>query len=233
MNMQLLPQPTKDFNDAKRQYMEQYGSALVTNSYLRIAVLCLSLVAAGAVLLTFKTYSTFKSVKPLIIRINDVGRAEVVQYNAMEYTPREAELKYFLTQFIHDFYSRNRLTVRDDVSRSLYFLERQLAEAHMEQNRKTKEIETFLVGGGDEIEVNIRNIIIHDLRKPPYRATVDYEKVYLTGPSRAEARREKYVGSIVFSIRDIVPNNLVPINPLGLMINYFREDQAFGAEVTR
>ena len=233
MNMQLLPQPTKDFNDAKRQYMEQYGSALVTNSYLRIAVLCLSLVAAGAVLLAFKTYSTFTNVKPLIVRINDVGRAEVVQYNAMEYTPREAELKYFLTQFVHDFYSRNRMTVRDDFSRSLYFLERQLAEAQMEQNRKTKEIETFLVGAGDEVEVYVRNIVIHDLRKPPYRATVDYEKVYLSGPSRAEARREKYVGSIVFSIRDIVPNNLVPINPLGLMINYFREDQAFGAEVTR
>jgi len=233
MNMQLLPQPTKDFNDAKRQYMEQYGSALVTNSYLRIAVLCLSIVAAGAVLLAFKTYSTFTNVKPLIVRINDVGRAEVVQYNAMEYTPREAELKYFLTQFVHDFYSRNRATVRDDFSRSLYFLERQLAEAQMEQNRKTKEIETFLVGAGDEIEISVRNIVIHDLRKPPYRATVDYEKVFLSGPSRAEARREKYVGSIVFSIRGIVPNNLVPINPLGLMINYFREDQAFGAEGPR
>lgn len=233
MNMQLLPQPTKDFNDAKRQYMEQYGSALVTNSYLRIAVLCLSLVAAGAVLLAFKTYSTFTNVRPLIVRINDVGRAEVVHYNAMEYTPREAELKYFLTQFVHDFYSRNRSTVRDDFSRSLYFLERQLAEAQMEHNRKTKEIETFLVGAGDEVEVSVRNIVIHDLRKPPYRATVDYEKVYLSGPSRAEARRDKYVGSIVFSIRDIVPNNLVPINPLGLMINYFREDQAFGAEATR
>ena len=189
--------------------------------------------AAGAVLLAFKTYSTFTNVRPLIVRINDVGRAEVVHYNAMEYTPREAELKYFLTQFVHDFYSRNRSTVRDDFSRSLYFLERQLAEAQMEHNRKTKEIETFLVGAGDEVEVSVRNIVIHDLRKPPYRATVDYEKVYLSGPSRAEARREKYVGSIVFSIRDIVPNNLVPINPLGLMINYFREDQAFGAEATR
>src|SRR3954447_10779942 len=173
--------------------MEQYGSALVTNSYLRIAVLCLSIVAAGAVLLAFKTYSTFTNVKPLIVRINDVGRAGVVQYNAMEYTPREAELKYFLAQFVHDFYSRNRATVRDDFSRSLYFLERQLAEAQMEQNRKTKEIETFLVGAGDEIEISVRNIVIHDLRKPPYRATVDYERVFLSGPSRAEARREKYV----------------------------------------
>ena len=66
---------------------------------------------------------------------------------------------------------------------------------------------------------------------PPYRATVDFEKVYLDRPDHElKPRREKYVGSIVFSIRDMVPNNLIPINPLGIMINYFREDQAFGAE---
>lgn len=227
---QLLPPPSKDFNDAKRQYMEQYGSALVTNSYLRIAVLCLSLVAAGCIFLTYKTYSAFRDVKPLVVRINDVGRADVVRYNSMEYSPREPELKYFITQFVHDFYGRCRLTVRDDFSRSLYFLERQLAEATMEHNRKSKEIETFLIGVGEEVDINVRNIIIHDLRNPPYRATVDFEKVYLSGPTRAESKREKYVGNIVFSIRDTVPNNLIPINPLGIMINYFREDQAFGAE---
>ena len=90
INTQLLPPLSKDFNDAKRQYMEQYGSALVTNSYLRIAVLCLSLVSAGALLLNFKTYSTFKNIKPLVIRINDVGRAEAVHYNSMEYKPQDA-----------------------------------------------------------------------------------------------------------------------------------------------
>ena len=36
---QFLPPPGKDFNDAKRQYTEQFGSSLVTNMYLRIAVL--------------------------------------------------------------------------------------------------------------------------------------------------------------------------------------------------
>lgn len=230
INTQLLPPPGKNFDDAKRQYMEQYGSALVMNSYLRIAVLCLSLVSVGAIVLSFRTYATFQNVKPLVVRINDVGRAEVVRYNTLDYVPREPELKYFLTQFVHDYYSRNRATVRDDFSRSLYFLERQLAEARMDQNRKTKEIETFLVGSGVEIEVEVRNIVIHDLRSQPYRATVDYSKIYFTGPSRTESRRERFVGSFVFTIRDVVSNNLIPVNPLGIRINYFREDQAFGSE---
>src|SRR5712671_1114192 len=101
---QLLPPPVKDFNDAKRQYLEQYGSALVTNMYLRIAVLCLSLVAAGALFLNFRTYSMFRNFKPLVIRINDVGRAEPVEYSTLEYRPQAPEIKYFLTQFVHDHY---------------------------------------------------------------------------------------------------------------------------------
>ena len=33
--------------DAKRQYVELFGSALVMNTYLKIALLCVSLVALG------------------------------------------------------------------------------------------------------------------------------------------------------------------------------------------
>lgn len=227
---QLLPPPGKDFSDAKRQYMEQFGSALVTNMYLRVAVLCLSIVAVGALVLNFKTYAVFRNFKPLVIRINDVGRAEPLEYAAMEYKPQAPEIKYFLTQFVTDYYGRNRATVRDAFTRSLYFLDAPLASAQMEQNRKTKEIETFIVGGGDEIEVTIRNIVIQDLRTPPFRATVDFEKAYLAGRDRVETRREKYVASFVFSFKNPVPNSMIPVNPLGLAILYFREDQAFGGD---
>src|SRR6202012_112956 len=165
---QLLPPPGKDFDDAKRQYMEHFGSALVTNMYLRVAVLCLSLVAAGALLLNFKTYSLFRNFKPLVIRINDIGRAEPLQYSGMEYKPQAPEIRYFLTQFVHDYYSRNRATVRDDFSRSLSFLDSRLAAERMDQNRRTKEIETFIVEGNEEIEVHVQNIVLQDLRKPPF-----------------------------------------------------------------
>jgi len=31
----------------------------------------------------------------------------------------------------------------------------------------------------------------------------------------------------VFVVKEHVPNSIVPVNPLGLTITYFREDQAF------
>jgi type IV secretory pathway TrbF-like protein len=229
---QLLPPPGKDFNDAKRQYMEHFGSALVTNMYLRVAVLCLSVVAAGALLLNFRTYSLFRNFKPLVIRIDDVGRAEPLQYSGMEYKPQAPEIRYFLTQFVHDYYSRNRATVRDDFSRSLSFLDSRLAAERMEHNRKTKEIERFIVEGNEEIEVHVQNIVLQDLRKPPFSATVDFEKAFLSGRDRTEIRREKYVGSFLFVFKDAVSNAMIPVNPLGLTVTYFRDDQAF-QDITR
>ena len=54
-----MPPPTKDFNAAKRQYVEQFSSIMVSNTYLKIAVLALSLVNVGLVILNVKTYQTF------------------------------------------------------------------------------------------------------------------------------------------------------------------------------
>jgi type IV secretory pathway TrbF-like protein len=91
-----LPHPKES---AQRQYVEQFGSVLVMNTYLKIAVLALSLVCLGLVALNIKTYQAFRNLKPLVIRINDVGRAEAVRYETLEYRPQEAEIKYFLTDF--------------------------------------------------------------------------------------------------------------------------------------
>jgi hypothetical protein len=51
--------------------------------------------------------------------------------------------------------------------------------------------------------------------------------VFYTAADHAETKRERYVGHFVFAVKDRIPNALIPINPLGLTIIYFREDQAF------
>jgi hypothetical protein len=35
------------------------------------------------------------------------------------------------------------------------------------------------------------------------------------------------VAQLTFVLRDQIPNALIPVNPLGLTITYFRVDQAF------
>jgi type IV secretory pathway TrbF-like protein len=222
-----FPVPVPDFSAAKRQYVELYGSTAVMNTYLKIAVLGLCLVCLGLVALNVKTLLFFHNFRPIVIRINDVGRAEAVPYQSLEYHPQEAEIRYFLIQFVEDHYSRIRATVQDNYARSLYFLDGRLADATIEANKKSKTLETFLTDQSEEVEVHVKNVSIEDLRTPPYRATVDFEKIYRTAADRAETKHEKYVGNFVFTFREHVPNGMIPINPLGLTITYFREDQAF------
>ena len=222
-----MPPPGYEYGEARRRYLEQYGSTLVMNTYLQLAVLGLAVVAVGLVVLNVHTQRTFRNFKPLVIRIDDVGRAAAVNYASLTYTPQAPELKYFLIQFVTKHYSRMRATVRQQYAESLYFLDGRLADATIEANKKAGTIERFLTGGGEEMDVRVKNVTLEDLRQPPYRATVEFDQVYLSPATHTETHRETYVAHLVFVMDDQVDNARIPINPLGLTITYFRDDQAF------
>lgn len=224
---QLTPPPDEELAAARGQFVELYGTPLIVNRNLRIALLSLSAVCLGLVLLNLKTLQAFHDFKPLVIRINDIGRPEAVAYDSLTYQPRDAEIRYFLKEFVTEHYSRRRATVRENYARSLYFLEGRLADVTIEANKKGKTIQTFLAGEGPEIEVAVKNVSIEDLRTPPYKAAVDFEKTYYIYGDATVLKRETYTAHFVFIIKDRVPNSMIPVNPLGLTITYFREDQAF------
>jgi type IV secretion system protein VirB5 len=219
--------PSEQYAAARRQYVEQYGGVLVSNSYLRIALLALSLATVVLVLLNLWTARALHNVRPLIVRIDEVGRAEAVTYQSFQYQPREAEIRYFLMDFVQRHYSRLRATVRENYARSLYYLDGRLADATIEEAKKNKTIEAFLGGSGDEIEVNVKNVAIEDLRTPPFKAAVEFEKISYASADHHEIGRQRYIAHFVFVVKDQVPNTFIPVNPLGLTITYFREDQAF------
>jgi len=223
----VLPPTGYEYGDARRRYVEQYGSTLVMNTYLKLALLCLSVVTVGLIALTLRIQRAAEHVKPLVIRIDDVGRATAVTEASLTYTPQAPELKYFLVQFVTAHYSRVRATVRQQYAESLYFLDGRLADATIDANKKAGTIERFLTGSSDDIDVHVKNVTLEDLRQAPYRATIEFDKVYLSPATRTELKRDTYVAHVVFVLKDQVDNARIPINPLGLTITYFREDQAF------
>src|SRR3954447_23523844 len=228
MNPTVADIQPKTLEGAKRQFVELYGSALVMNTYLKIAVVLLALVALGLVALNFRTVATYANVKPLVVRIDDVGRAEAVQYDATAYQPQPPELRYFLTQFVVKHFSRIRATLQREYPDSLFFLEPALADATIAQNEQSRALETFLTNGtADEIDVVVQNVSLSELTTPPYKASVTFQKVFYTPGTRNERNRETDVAQVDFTLRDRVPNGFVRVNPLGLQISYFRVDQAF------
>jgi type IV secretory pathway TrbF-like protein len=218
----------QSFHDAKRLYVESYGDPMVTNTYLKIALALVSLVAMGLVLVDLKTIRTFQNFRPLVIRIDDLGRAEAINYHNLEYKPQDAEAKYFLSQFCNLYYRRNRYTIQDDFSKSLYFLDAKLANGILDAYRKDDIIKKFITNSAaPEIDVDVKKVALEEMQNPPFRARVDFYLVYYSPADHSELKRDLYTANFVFVFKSQVPNELIPINPLGLSVTYFREDEAF------
>jgi type IV secretory pathway TrbF-like protein len=216
------------FEDAKRLYLESYGDPMVTNTYLKIALVLVSLVAVGLLLVDLRTIRTFQDFRPLVIRIDDLGRAEAINYHNLEYKPQDAEAKYFLSQFCSLYYRRNRYTIQDDFTKSLYFLDGTLANGILDAYRKDDVIKKFLTDtAAPEIDIEVKNVALEGLQTPPYRARVDFYMVYYSPADHHELKRDLYTANFVFVFKTQVPNELIPMNPLGMTITYFREDEAF------
>ena len=218
----------KTMESAKHQFVELYGSALVMNTYLKVALVLVSLVALGLLGLNFHTAARYSQVKPLVVRIDDVGRAEAVVYDASRYQPQPPELRYFLTQFVVKHFSRIRSTLQREYPDSLFFLNPALADATIAQNEQSRAIETFMTNpSADEVDIVIQNVSLSELAQAPHKASVSFQKLLYSPGTRQERARQTFIAQIDFSLRDRVPNEFVRVNPLGLQISYFRVDQAF------
>jgi type IV secretory pathway TrbF-like protein len=218
----------RTFQDAKRLYLEQYGDPMVTNTYLKIALTLVSVIAVGLLVFDWKTIRTFENFRPLVIRIDDLGRAEAINYHNLEYKPQDAEAKYFLSQFCALYYRRNRYTIQNDFSKALYFLDGKLADGILDAYRKDDIIKKFLMNtSASEIDVEVKKVALEDMQTPPFKARVDFYLVCYSPANHSEIKRDLYTANFVFVFKSKVPNELIPINPLGIAITYFREDQAF------
>jgi type IV secretory pathway TrbF-like protein len=216
------------FNEAKQLYMEQFGETVVMNSYLKIALALLSLAIVGLVVLNMKTIRSFRNLRPLVIRIDELGRAQAVSYDTFAYKPEAKEAKYFLTQFCELYYRRNRYTVHDEFTKALYFLDGKLAENTMATFKKNKVIENFLNDpSAPEVDIDVEQAALEPMDKPPYKASVDFYEIEYSPVDHSVLNKTLYTASFVFEFRSEVPNRLIPINPLGLTIKSFRQDEAF------
>ena len=213
---------------AKRKFLEIYAEPIVLNSYLRTAVIALVLVCLALAYLLVNANAALRSAKPLIVRIDQLGHAEAVNYNNFAYRPQEADNRYFLSQWAQLFYSRNRYTIQKDATKALLFLNGDLQSTAIDQDKKSKATENFLSDpAAPNIDIEIKNVAIEDLRTPPYRARIEFYKVFTSPIDHTEIKRELWTANVVYVFRDQVPNELLLVNPLGLTITYFRQDQAF------
>ncbi len=96
------------------------------------------------------------------------------------------------------------------------------------QERKDNIIPTYIKDSTlPYIDVEVKEVVLDDLRQSPYSARIEFEKVFTNPSDHTELKRERWTASVTYVFRENVKNNELAVNPLGLTIVRFRADQAF------
>ena len=214
----------KQTQDAGAEYAEIWGEAVHSNRHLRVLSIGLGALCLLLTVVIIRIV-TIDPPKPIVVRVDEVGRAEAVAYEAMQAQadPLDPTTKYFLNRFIHDFYSRRRATVQENWSRSLRFLTTNLANASF---RVESQNVALLAAGGARDELQVENVILRIQANPqePHGATADFDLVRMAAAN--EVGRERWSLSLQFLFLEQIPTDLIVYNPMGIIITYLQGDRA-------
>jgi type IV secretory pathway TrbF-like protein len=210
-------------------YLEVETGLRVHNRYLRMILAVQVAVILMLLAERWRVDQQIADIRPIVVRVDNEGKAVAAPYASLQYQIREPEVRYFLGQFVKAHYSRIRATIEDDFKRRIYFLEKSKGEMVAEETRRNKIVENFLSGSDDQVDIEIRQIAVEDLKNKPYKATIEFDKVYSspTDPLAKEKKRERFTAVFRFTLLENLPNDFVLVNPLGLIITDFHDSQGF------
>jgi hypothetical protein len=133
---------------------------------VKVTVPVLAAVALVLAGLIYKSQDALADLHPMIVRINDIGRAEAIDYRNFQYRLQEAENKYYLTRWAELYFSRNRFTIERDQTNSLYFLNGDVQRAVIDQERKDNIIQSYVKDSClPFVDIEVKNAILDDLRQ--------------------------------------------------------------------
>ncbi len=225
-----MAKTTYSTTEAGHRFLELYAEPVVTNSYLKVALLVLSFVTLASLTLLYRAQTAASRLKPLVIAVYDIGRGQVMNYDDFSKVPVERVSKYYLARWAQLYYGRNHATLQRDFGESLNFFSNELQSATLARVNKAKTLDTFLLDpSAANVDIEIKAVVLDDTRQAPYRAHIEFEKVFYSPGDQQEQSRERWTANVIYGFRDEVPNAMLLTNPLGLVISYVHEDQAFGS----
>ena len=222
---------TLPITDAGHKFLELYAEPVVTNTYLKVALLVLSVVTLASLVLLYRAETAALRLKPLVIAVSEAGRGQVSSYADFSKVPVDRVSKYYLARWTELYYGRNHATLHRDFTESLNFFSNDLQGATLLRVTKAKTLETI------PARPPAPRMSISKLRQSCLRTCDRLRIAPISNSKRSsvhsgdqdEQRRERWTANVVYGFRDEVPNKMLLTNPLGLVISYVHEDQAFGS----
>ena len=134
---------------------------------------------------------------PLVVRVDEVGRAEVVDYELERSSldQNDPVVGYFLNSFVRDHFERRHALRAERWQRSLAFMTVALQQRVYDE--AVEELTVF-VSSPDAPEFLVENVVVRVVPQPepPYRAELIFDRVEQFGPT--EIGRERMTLSLQF-----------------------------------
>ena len=165
--------------------------------------------------------------EPLIVRVDSVGRAEVVSPEDLYWDQDASDpvTRHFLHRFVTDHVRRERYSAQQDWARSLFFTSKEVTAEAIQ--RDSAEIAAVQAGTAPERQVERVVVRIHPQPEAPHRAEATYELI--TADGRGGWTTSSWTATIQFDFVTVTNPEFALVNPIGLVVTYLRLERAVGS----
>lgn len=216
---------------------EVYASHYAERKAYRFVIGCGTVILLGSLAMNFSL--AHRPIANRYIRIDEMGRAQAIAYSDLNYSPREGEVRTYLTDWANYRYMISRETIGSKYPLNYYFLSQNLASQLMTEDNHNHLVSQVMGGQVEQSDVEVKNVTITSMSQETVQAAViargtalvAVDKLYSPRYSR-EPRREHWVLSVTYYLNPkqvsdqakIFPQ-FETINPLGLTITEFHENR--------
>jgi type IV secretion system protein VirB5 len=216
---------------------EVYASHYAERKAYRLIISCGTVLLLGSMGLNFSL--AHRPIANRYIRIDEMGRAQAIQYSDLNYSPREGEVRTYLTDWANYRFTIGRDTIAKKYPLNYYFLSQNLASQLMTADNANHLVSQVVAGQIETSDVQVKNVTITSMSEEMVQgariargtALVAIDKYYSPQNSR-EPRTEHWLLSVTYYLNPkqvsdqarIFPQ-FETINPLGLTITEFHENR--------
>ena len=216
---------------------EVYASHYAERKLSRLVIGTESLLLLAAMGLIFSL--AHRPITDRYIRIDEMGRAQAIAYSDLNYSPRDGEVRTYLTDWANYRYTVSRDTIGKKYPLNYYFLSQNLASQLMAQDNQNHLVSQVVGGQIEQSDVEVKDVTITSMSEETVQgatiargtALVSIDKLYAPRNSR-EPRTEHWMLSVTYYLNPkqvsdeakIFPQ-FETINPLGLTITEFHENR--------
>ena len=216
---------------------EVYASHYSERRAYRLILTCGTVLFCGSMWLNWSL--AHRPIANRYIRIDEMSRAQAIQYSDLNYTPREGEVRTYLVDWANYRYTISRDTIAKKYPLNYYFLSGNLASQLMGEDNQNHLVSQIVGGQIEQSDVEVKNVTITSMSQETIQGAViargtallALDKLYSPSHSH-EPRTEHWLMSVTYYLNPKQVSDQAKIypqyefiNPLGLTITEFHENR--------